>query len=84
MRQGRTQTRELFSGVGLGIESRTVASLSVQKKMVPRQGGDGRVFIKASWWEIVTLWGPLKISRHTLALPSKGGPFLEASIYQVY
>lgn len=46
--------------------------------MVPRQGGDGRVFIRTSWWEIDTLWGPLNISRHTLALPSKGGSFSES------
>jgi hypothetical protein len=42
VRQGRTQTRELFSGVGLGIESRTVASLSVQKKwFLGREGMGG-------------------------------------------
>lgn len=29
--QGKTQTLELFSRVGLGIENRTIASLSVQE-----------------------------------------------------
>lgn len=42
MSQGRTQTRELFSGMGLEIESRTVASLSVQEKwFLGREGMGG-------------------------------------------
>lgn len=39
---GKAQTRELFSRMGLGIESRTVASLSVQEKwFLGREGMGG-------------------------------------------
>lgn len=40
--QGRAQTRELFSRVRLGIESKSVASLSVQEKWsLGREGMGG-------------------------------------------
>lgn len=40
----------------------------------------GRVFIWATWWEMGTRSVHWRVSRHTLALPKKGGVlFLKAS-----
>lgn len=68
--------------VGRGRDSvsqLTLSSSPSRRKIIPSQGWDGKVFIRATWLEMGTLWA----SRHTVALCRKarveGVYFLKAS-----
>lgn len=51
---------------------RTLSRNPSKRKVAPRQGRDGGVFIRATWWKM----GTPRVSRHTVALPRKGGVLL--------
>lgn len=51
--------------------------------MVPRQGGDGGVFIRASWWEMDTPSGATEDLQAHFGPSQQGGSFF-GSFNQVY
>lgn len=61
-REGPCEPTDIASNLPLGV----LGSLLDQDRM-------GRVFIKATWWEMAPDGGRWRVSRHTLAPPRKGG-----------
>lgn len=78
MSQGKARPGSFSQGWGSGVKAGLLLGYP-SRKNVSLAGRAWEGIYRASWWEIDTLRGPLHISRHTLALPSKEGPFLEAS-----
>lgn len=76
--------------MGLGTERGPVSQMTLHLIRPGLEGGwagrsfldrdrTGRVFIKATWWAMAPDGGHWRVSRHTLALPGKGGgPFSQS------